>query len=80
MRFKNVVVCLASVILPYTVLFHRRAVPSLDPEAIRVPDGFTLTSKTAPLWPVNLVGLNEALKCQIVTVPSSDDEISCFLG
>ena len=49
MRFKNVIVRLTSVIGAYTVLFQRRAVPSLDPEAMSVPDGFTFTSKTAPL-------------------------------
>ena len=78
-RFKNVIMSLASVTCTYTVLFHSRAVPSFDPEAMRVPEGLTFTSKTAPLWPVNLVGLREALKCQIVTVPSSEDEMSCFL-
>ena len=45
-----------------------------------VPLGFTSTPYTAPLWPVNLVGRKEALKCQMVTDPSSEEEISCFLS
>ena len=61
------------------MLFQRRAVPSFEADAIKVPFGFTFTSYTAPLWPQNLEGRRDALKCQIVTEPSIDEEISCFL-
>ena len=38
------------------LLFHTLTDESLDPEAIKLPCGLTLTSHTGPVWPTNLFG------------------------
>ena len=38
------------------LLFHTLTDASLDPEAIKLPCGLTLTSQTGPVCPTNLLG------------------------
>ena len=63
---------------PSTVLFQRRTVWSSEQDATIDPWGFTATSWTGPLWPMNLKGLREGLKFHTITVPSREDEITYF--
>ena len=60
------------------LLFQILTVLSLDTEAINVPRGFTATSVTGPVWPMNLFGLALGRNPQAKISPSLDAEITCF--
>jgi len=49
----------------------------LDDDKIELLLGLNQTSKTGNLWPTNLKGLNEGLKLHIITVQSSELDITC---
>lgn len=60
------------------LLFQILTVLSLDTEAINVPRGFTATSVTGPVWPINLLGLALGRNPHAKIKPSLDPEMTCF--
>ena len=64
--------------ISYALLFHSLTVLSLEQEASWVPVGFTATSYTAPLCPMNFYGRELGLKPQVIIMPSVDEDINCL--
>eukprot|EP01083_Nonionella_stella_P113409 334326_1 len=60
-----------------TFAVHTLMLQSLDPEAMKRPDGEYETDITADLCPTNLNASNDGYKFQTITILSDDPDANC---